>query len=314
MDFRQLRYFVAIVENGSFRGAAERVNVAQSALSRHVQVLEDELGLMLLDRLPRGVQPTAAGSRLFERSKALIRDFEELRADLMSEAGGPRGTITIGASTTTSRLLFGRLAEAANQRFPLIRISLLEGASYFLLEGLDTGRIDLALMVNQEPSTSLVTEPLVTEVVYLICSATQPAWPKDTCDVRDLAGIPLVLFSRPSGSRMSIEAAAAKSEVPLDVRFEAASPDVVKDLVRRGLGYGLMPYSSIYQDVRAGQLSAVQFGGLELTRSFVRRADRPAFPAIIAVTELIREQFRELEEEGLFGGQLSGQDPGNRIE
>ena len=308
MDFRQLRYFVAVVENGSFRGAAERLNVAQSALSRHVQILEHELGLTLLNRLPRGVQPTAAGNRLFERSKALIRDFEELRADLMSEARGPRGTITIGASTTSSRLLFGRLAEAASRRYPFIQISLLEGASYSLLEGLDTGRIDLALMVNQEPGSSLVTEPLVTEIVYLISASARPVLQKETCDVRDLAGIPLVLFSRPSGSRMSIEAAAAKYEVLLDVKFEAASPDVVKDLVRRGLGYGLMPYSSIYQDVRAGELSALQCRGLELTRSLVRRADRPVFPAILAVTELIREQFRELEEEDMFSGQLPGPD------
>ena len=160
---------------------------------------------------------------------------------------------------------------------------MLEGAPYFLLEGLDTGRIDLAVMV--EPRNRLATEPLVSETLYLIGAGGKPGMPASPCAVRDLENLPPVLFSRPSGSRMSVEA--ARHGVRLNVRFEVTSPDVAKDFVRRGLGFGLMPQSSIYRDARAGELSAVRCDGLRLTRAFVRRADRPASPAVEAVASLI---------------------------
>ncbi len=302
MNLRQLEYFVRIAEAGSFRGAAKTVNVAQSALSRHVRELEEELSLRLFQRTSRGVVMTAAGERLYQRSTAILHELETTRIELMSEGTTPRGMVTIGASSTTSRLLYGRLVEAAEQQLPLVTMTMLEGASYFLLEGLDTGRIDLALMVNPEPRDNLHVETLVREPVYLIGSSDhKPDMPREPCTVTDLAGLPLVLFSRPSGSRAAWEAAAARKGVSLHVRFEAASPDVAKDLVGRGLGYGLMPHSSIYQDVEAGSLKAVSCEGLELTRTIVLRADRPLSPAIKAVVALVRDQFAELEKEGIFG-------------
>ena len=301
MDLRQLRYFVRIAESGSFREAAERVNVAQSALSRHVRALEEELGVALFERHARGVRPTAAGGRLFKRASLILRDIEDVRAELTAESASPGGTVSVGASATTSRLLYGRLAETAGTRFPRIVINMLEGAPYFLLEGLDTGRIDLAVMVDPEPRNHLATEPLVTETLYLIGASRKSGLPAPPCTVRDLENLPLVLFSRPSGSRMSVEAAAAEQGVTLDVRFEAASPDVVKDFVRRGLGYGLMPHSSIHRDMRAGELSAVRCDGLRLTRAFVRRTDQPASPAVEAIASLIRDEFQALIAERVFG-------------
>lgn len=301
MDLRQLQYFTCIAENGSFREAADRANVAQSALSRHVRALEDELGVALFERHARGVRLTAEGHRLKERADAILRDIEDTRTELTAERASPRGTVTIGASATTSRLLYGRLAEAASERFPGIKLTLIEGASYFLLEGLDTGRIDLAVMVDPEPRSYFATEALVSEKVFLIATPDRVPMPAAPCTVTDLAGLPLVLFARPSGSRMSLESAAAKRGVELDVRFEAASPDVIKDFVQRGLGYGLMPHSSIYRDIEAGTMQAVEFEGVELHRTFIRRTDRPASPAVTAIAGLVREEFDQLAREGVFG-------------
>ena len=301
MDLRQLRYFVRIAESGSFREAAGRANVAQSALSRHARALEEELGVVLLERHARGVRLTAAGNRLFERASLILKDVEDVRAELTAESASPGGAVSVGASATTSRLLYGRLAEAAGTRFPRIAINMLEGAPYFLLEGLDTGRIDLAVMVDPEPRNRLATEPLVSETLYLVGASRKSEMPAPPCTVRDLEDLPLALFSRPSGSRMLVEAAAAEQGVRLNVRFEVASPDVAKDFVRRGLGFGLMPHSSIYRDARAGELFAVRCDGLRLTRAFVRRTDRPASPAVEAVAGLIRDEFRALIAERAFG-------------
>lgn len=301
MDLRQLQYFCRIAESGSFREAAERANVAQSALSRHMRSLEDELGVTLLERHARGIRLTAQGEKLKQRADRILRDVEDTRAELTSSGASPHGSVTIGASATTSRLLYARLAETTSKRYPDIELRITEGASYFLLEGLDTGRIDLAVMVAPESRSYLSTEPLVTEKVYLVASARHANMPDAPCTVRDLAGRPLVLFSRPSGSRMLLETVAAAQRVALDVRFEAASPDVIKDFIRRGLGYGIMPYSSVFRDVASGELVACEFEGIDLTRTFIRRMDRPSSPAVSIIADLVREEFASLKAEGMFG-------------
>lgn len=301
MDLRQLQYFCRIAESGSFREAADRANVAQSALSRHMRTLEDELGVTLLERHARGIRLTAQGEKLKQRADNILREVEETRLEMMTSRGGIQGTVTLGASATTGRLLYARLAETASNKYPQIELNMTEGASYYLLEGLDTGRIDLAVMVDPEPRSYLSNEALVAEKVYLVGAARHANMPKRPCTVHDLVDRPLVLFSRPSGSRMMLETAAAAQNVSLNVRFDATSPDVIKDFIRRGLGYGVMPYSSIFRDVEAGELVSTELDGIALTRTFIRRIDRPSSPAVSAIADLVREEFTGLEREGMFG-------------
>lgn len=300
MDLRQLQYFCRIAESGSFREAANRANVAQSALSRHMRTLEDELGVILLERHARGIRLTPQGEKLKLRADKILRDVEETRIEMMTSQGGVQGSVTLGASATTGRLLYARLAETASNRYPQIELNMTEGASYYLLEGLDTGRIDLAVMVDPEPRSYLSNEALVAEKVFLVGAARHADMPTGPCTLQDLAGRPLVLFSRPSGSRTQIETAAAARQISLNVRFDATSPDVIKDFVRRGLGYGVMPYSSIFRDVEAGELVSAEIEGIALTRTFIRRIDRPSSPAVTAIADLIREEFTALEQEGMF--------------
>ncbi|MFT5486441.1 MAG: LysR family nitrogen assimilation transcriptional regulator [Paracoccaceae bacterium] len=301
MDLRQLQYFTRIAESGSFREAAARANIAQSALSRHMRALEEELGVILMERHARGIRLTAEGEKLKRRADNILRDVEETKAELTATTSSPHGTVTIGASSTTSRLLYARLAEATNDRFPGIDLQMTEGVSYFLLEGMDTGRIDLAIMVDPEVGDYLSTESLVTEKVYLVGSPRYSDMPTAPCSAKDLVNKPMVLFARPSGGRAMLENAAAAHNVPIHVRFEAGSPDVIKDFVLRGLGYAMMPYSSIFKEVERGELVVSEFDGFQLTRKFIRRTDRPSTPAADAIAELIREEFRALAKEGAFG-------------
>lgn len=301
VDLRQLQYFCRIAEHGSFREAAERSNVAQSALSRHMRTLENELGVELLERHARGVRLTPPGEKLKRRAEGILRDVEEARLELTTAQDVIQGTVTLGASATTGRLLYARLAERASKRYPHIALQMTEGASYYLLEGLDTGRIDFAIMVDPESRSYLSNDALVAEQVYLVGAPEHADLPSGPCDVRELADRPLILFSRPSGSRLVIETAAAARRIGLTVRFDATSPDVIKDFVRRGLGYGVMPYSSIFRDVETGDLAAVELSDLSLTSTFTRRNDRQSSPAVTAISDLVREEFIALEREGVFG-------------
>lgn len=301
MDLRQLQYFVQIAEKGSVREAASRVRVAQSALSRHVRALEDELGIALFDRHARGVTLTPAGERLRERAADILHRVEDARAALMAEGAFLSGKVAIGCSGGTSRLLYGRLAERARRDCPGIVLQLVEGAPYLLLEGLDTGRLDLAIMVNPDSRPSLDLEPLATEQVYLIGSPDSLPLPDASRGVPALAGLPLVLFPRPSGSRMYFERAAAEAQITLDIAYEVDSQDVQKEFVMRGLGHGLLPYSSVHREMREGRIAGAPLAGLSLARTLVQRTDHPLTPAASELSRLVREETAALAAEGVFG-------------
>lgn len=300
MNLRQLRYFAAIAEHGSFSAAAARERIAQSALSRHVIALEKELGVTLLERHARGVAPTETGRLLLDRARRILHLVERTRQEVMAQAELPAGAAVIGTTAATSRFLYGALAQRFAEEYPAVTLRLVEGVPYYLLDGLDTGWIDIAVMVNPEPSKSLILEPLVTERVYLIAGKGMKL-PRRECTVSDLGDLPMVLLQRPAGSRVSLDRAAAEAGVAVTVRYEVAGIDVLKDFVDRGLGYGLLPYSSSMADVRARRFRAAPMKELAITRTLVRRADKPETPAVAALAREIAAEIGRMVAAGAFG-------------
>ncbi len=296
-----MRYFGAVAEHGSFSEASARLHIAQSALSRHVLALERELGVTLFERQPRGVALTESGALLLERARRILDDVEAARAEVMAQARLPSGQAVIGTTSTTSRILYGPLAERFARDFPNVRLRFVEGVPYLLLEGLDTGQIDLAVMVDPEPRASLVLEPLVTEQEYLIGAPGDARLPAHGCDIAALGALPLILLPRPAGSRIKLDRMAAEARVALEVTHEVTNVDVVKDFVERGLGFGVLPFSSINPGVTEGRYRAAAIEGLTLTRTLVRRADRAPTPAVVELERLIKVEIARLIDAGGFG-------------
>jgi len=300
LELRQLRYFKAIAEYGSFSEASLRLRVAQSALSRHTASLEQELGVALFERLPRGVTLTDSGTLLLDRAKDILERVQITRGEVMAKAALPSGEVVIGTTSTTSRILYGPLAERFAKDYPNVRLKFVEGVPYLLLEGLDTDRIDLAVMVDPEASSTLEFAPLVTEQEYLVgpfpsdFSANQPI------DITSLASYPLILLPRPAGSRVKLDRLAREANIQLDVKHEVANIDVVKDFITRGLGLGILPQSSVSEEVSKKRFSVSPVQGLSITRTLVRRADRTPTPAVTVLSNVIREEIDLIFKENKF--------------
>ncbi len=300
MELRQLRYFKAIAEYGSFSEASLRLRVAQSALSRHTASLEQELGVTLFERLPRGVNLTDSGILLLDRAKDILERVQITRGEVMAKAALPSGEVVIGTTSTTSRILYGPLAERFAKDYPNVHLKFVEGVPYLLLEGLDTDRIDLAVMVDPEASSNLEFAPLVTEQEYLVgpfrsdFSANQPI------DITALAAFPLILLPRPAGSRVKLDRLAREANIQLDVKHEVANIDVVKDFITRGLGLGILPQSSVSEEVSKKRFSVSPVQGLSITRTLVRRADRTPTPAVKVLSNVIREEIDLIFKENKF--------------
>jgi LysR family nitrogen assimilation transcriptional regulator len=135
LDVRQLRYFVGIVEHGSFSKAATHLNVAQPALSQHVRHMEQELGIGLLHRNTHGVVPTEAGSRLITHARAILAELAELEDKVRGCDSSPRGEVRFGLPGTVGEILAVPLLEQALWLFPGVRIRVVETMSGYISSG-----------------------------------------------------------------------------------------------------------------------------------------------------------------------------------
>lgn len=288
MDLRQLRYFVAIVEAGSFTKASEMLHIAQPALSQHLRAMEADFGVQLLVRHPRGVWPTEAGARLLERAREIDARF----AVLIDDVRGPRvpsGEVRFGMPGTINEQLGVPLIEAAQQLFPNVRIRISEAMSGFVLGWLLEGRIDLAVLYNVTDEKNLRLHHALTEEIQLFGRAGVKRAPSgDSITLQSALQLPLVLPGRSHGLRELIEIAAATINRPVSPAIEIDSYRQIKQLAVRGLAFGMLPKTAIRQELADGVFQAWQTSRPVLMRRIYLgyRAGAPLSTASRAIGQL----------------------------
>jgi LysR family nitrogen assimilation transcriptional regulator len=256
MDIRQLRYFLEVVDAKSFTKAADRVRVAQPALGFQVKKLEEELGVPLLVRHSRGVEPTEAGRVLLRHAQSIMRQVDQARQELIDLAGPPRGRVVLGVTPTTSSLLATPLVTECRRVYPEIVLNLVEALSEQVMRWLADNRVDLGFTYNPDAVKGLRTEPLLVEDLYFIGPGAEGARYGETVTLAAVAARPLILPTRPHGTRLKVEEAAERSGATLQVAFEIDSVNTIRELVEAGAGYTVLPYAAVQDWVKAGGLFA----------------------------------------------------------
>ncbi|MBK18640.1 MAG: hypothetical protein CMM52_07370 [Rhodospirillaceae bacterium] len=301
MELRQLRYFVEIAAAGSLREASNRLHVAQPALTRHLRSLEGELGVELCARHARGIRLTPAGTRFLDHATAIIRQLNEIRSLVSEDVESPSGIATIGAPGSLGRHLFGGVANSIEKNFSRIALRVVEGGAYTLLAALDSRRVDIAVMVDPDSRTGFTLEPLVTEPVYLVGGRSDERFSAENIEISELQPFPLATFGRASGPQKIFDHAAAKAGVSLNIAYELESLDVIKDFVRRGLAYALLPHSSIFEELKNHKFNVTRLNGIGITRTLIMREDLAGDPVAEVVSEIIRKEINSLISSGVFG-------------
>ena len=253
MDLKQLRTFREVAEAGSLSRAADRLHLAQPALSRQIRLLEAEVGVPLFARHGRGMQLTEAGSALLERIDGPVRQLEGAVAEVRSLAGAVSGQVALGMMPTISSVLAGPLARRVARDHAGISLRIVEGYTGHLIEWVQRGVTDATLLYGPAPALHLRVTPLLIEEMVLVGAAGGGIGPQPVPFV-DLAGQRLVLPSRQHGLRRIVEAAAGRAGIALNVAFEADSFGVLKELVESGLGQAVLPRSAIRVEEAAGRL------------------------------------------------------------
>lgn len=243
MDLKQLECFVRVAEFGSFTRAAAVLNLSQSAVSRQVRQLEVELQEHLLLRNGRSVQLTTSGQRLFNHGKGILRQVQVAREELREQRGSLSGKVVVGLPPSISRCHTVALVARFRERFPDCTLGVKEGLSHSMREWLLLGRLDFALLFNPSQSAQLQYEHVHCEPLMLIGSA-EAALP-ERVRVEDLGQYPLITPSEPHSIRRLIEAEAARRSVTLDVCLEIDSIPSVLELIKLGMGYGVLFQSAL---------------------------------------------------------------------
>ena len=258
MELRELRNFMRVAHAGSVSRAAQELRIAQPALSRQITKLEDDLGVALFARHGRGVRLSAAGSLLLERAESIAQLVHQTGEEIKGDRSPARGRVTLGVPPAAGRLLVPMFVERFHQTWPQMTLHVREGVSSSLQEWLVERRIDVALIHNPPHLEALEISPLLSERMFvvapperLIRERRHPA----TFRIADIGELPLILPNIAHSNRRLVEHAALEHGVRLRIKIESDSVAFAKAMVENGLGYTILTYAAVVDEVRRKHLT-----------------------------------------------------------
>lgn len=249
MDLRQLRYFLKIAEEGQITRAAKRLHMAQPPLSHQLKLLEQELGVQLVERMGRKLKLTEAGQSLQRRAEQIVGLMDATVSEMKEYDTGVRGTLSIGTVASAGAALLPDRIRAFHDSYPSIYFQLWEGDTYRITQLLESRVIEVGLVrlpvdnLSQYNIIHLHTEPLV--------AAMSPTWFEGVNDdpirLSDLADIPLLLLRREQGTFIYQQFVGACEKAGFEPRVLCESADIMTllTLAEAGVGVTIVPKSAI---------------------------------------------------------------------
>lgn len=258
IEVRRLDHLLAVIETGSILGASEKVHLSQPALSRSLRDLEDALGVVLLERHPRGVRPTVYGELLAKHAR-LLRNQERIAlSEIETLREGRSGHLRVGVAPSFYRILPAAIARLARTH-PTLTFDVVEGTYDVLAASVASGDLEAAftMFAGDESHEGLVQTPLFRTEVVLALGAAHPLAGTRLKSVGDLLETPWAIVSRPASLATRVRGAFLKSGHAPPARFvETDSLTVVLELLRSNLFVSALPREIIHRELRGGELVA----------------------------------------------------------
>lgn len=284
MTPKHLKYFIHVVEFGSFTKAAVALSIPQPTLSRVIRQLEIELHQNLLLRDGRGVRLTEEGSVLLDHAKEILHRIEQAHQDIINIKDTPVGRVVVGTTPTASQAFLTQLVGTFKARFAKASLQIVSGTSWNIYDWLMTGRVDVGILYDPRPSALLDVTSVGEEELYLVSPAGRARPRKGAkIPVSDLGKYPMILPSQPHTMRTAVEIAAAKTGTKLNVALEVEGNQLIMALVNEGHGHTVLSRPT----VRASNLKGVQINPIIKPRLI--RVTAIALPTQRRITYLTRE-------------------------
>jgi DNA-binding transcriptional LysR family regulator len=296
MDFDQLITFLEVAQQKSFSRAGEKVFRSQSAVSAQIRQLEQECGDRLLDRSSKTVKLTPAGQIFYEyalRMKAL-RD-ESLMA-VADHGHTPRGTLLVGANEATCLYVLPDVFAEYCQRYPDVQISIYRNFTYKIVEKLENGSIDVAVLSLPVQSPSLKVQTVFRDKLMLMVSPKNPLAKLKSAPVSEVVKYPLLL-PKTGHTRRLLDKLFREYGSQLKVRMELPSIGMIKSFVAADLGVSLISKSFAHDEVAAGRVKLIELEETDLWRELglAYRRDRTLSVAAKSFISVLRQLATNLK-------------------
>ncbi|MFT7287725.1 MAG: LysR family nitrogen assimilation transcriptional regulator [Halieaceae bacterium] len=293
MNLKQLQYFIMVAESGGFSQASDAAHLAQSALSRHVRLLEENLHTRLFDRTGRGVVLTEQGEYLLEHSRAILVQVQHVERSLQSWYEHPIGRVRVGMTPTGSINSAALLIRELRTLYPKVDLHVSEGISAELCNRVLDGQLDLALVFEEPRSDLLRTELLRQEP---LCLVTAPGLDlSDPVPMTQLQSMNLILPTRHGRIRVAVERSCAAANVSCEPTYTVDSVATMKNLAANGDGVAVLTRQSVETEVGVGLLSVYSLDDpkLVLPMFVTYRAKQQLGRAAAATLEAVRRLFSD---------------------
>jgi DNA-binding transcriptional LysR family regulator len=268
LDSRQLLAFSTVARRGSFTLAAKDLYLTQSAVSHAMKALEEELGCRLLDRVGKRVLVTQAGEQFLRHSEKILREMELARTGLDTLTNWGHGRLRVGASTTACQYILPTVLREFKQSFPKCVIKIAPGDHGEQLELLRSNQIDLAIMLEPVGQSEFTFVPLFEDELKFLVAPLHPWAQAGRVDREILSEETLILYNKNSYTFRLVSEYFREEKIALANFIELGSMEAIKELVKIGLGAGVISPWIARAELRSGALVSFALGKRKLKRNW----------------------------------------------
>jgi LysR family nitrogen assimilation transcriptional regulator len=298
MEYRDILAFLAVVRCESYSRAADKLHLAQSALSRRVLRLEQDLGIALLERHPRGVKATEAGRLLMLRAEKIDAELRQLEQDMRAIGRNQPEDISVAMPQGAARLFITPVVARFQSLYPAVKLHIFERESAYNQESAVRGEVDFALVYGAQPNEELTFTPLLFERILVVGPTAAKAPYPESYELGDLARLPLILPGRPHGYRNVIDHVTRQEGLSPNIILEVNGFATSLTMVQQGLGFTVSTYPPVQSGIEAGIFVGIPIvsDDCEVKLSLVHRADRALSPMLAELKAIIHEVSISIEE------------------
>lgn len=293
--FNPLRYFVEVARTGSIRSASERLHVAASAISRHIQIFEEDAGAPLFERHARGMGLTAAGEIYLRYAQSVLSEGDNTQLEIDALKGLKRGHLRI---SSIEGIVPGPLFDAVRHfrdRFPDITYNIKAMGTHSVMQAVRDGEADIGVAFQALPVAGAHVVRRISNPLHMICSQHHPLARGEQVTLREVVQYPLALPDRTFGIRQIMDAACHVQQLRLIIAIETNSIEPLRAFARSGLGVTILPPLAAKSDIETGRVAAVPVANSMLSASSVDICVREgrALPNVVtAFLQQIETDFR----------------------
>ena len=265
--------FIEVASNLSFSKASEVLFISQPAISKHIKALESFYKTTLFERKGHAIHLTKGGHLLLNRLKEArkIQNQLEFELSVLKDHLKAKGQLKLGASTTVALYIIPKILSAFHQKYPEVKISLLNRNTDTIIKALIDQDIDIGIVEGKRKNSAILYQPFITDEVVAVCSAKSPISKKKTLTIQEIQHYPIVLREQGSGTLAALKYNLEKNGIKLSslkVNVRLAGTEALKNFLIEDTCLGFLPKGSIIKELRDGDLVALKIEKFQIIRDF----------------------------------------------